>query len=395
MKQENTYQKNGDIVTGAVAKNNRAPQYADDLMRGNEDIAKAAVAKNDALSPHAVEAIVCEIKKEFFKRFEEEFHTDSQLRDFCQDVRRRFGEAVYNSVNPWQWLGEARTNGTPCKGCKYVQFFPDQCPCVGCTRNQTHNDFYVMSENTAERLKTFAEELNGMQYGDEPKELWEKAKKNGCVVVFGCSDDLIEFRGAIDDELGCFEGGMYYFNRNGDFVNELEKDCLKASLKVSDIKEPKDEKIATEVTLMSSFGAADDTEDGYFVIPDGSGALVRFNNNRTMDTNAYQQRVYGPDVTVVPTSRGAVAEQIYLPVYGIVKENNAMLVVASKGDSNAYLSAQVSRQSNSSYNLCNFTFILRGTDTFYMSGNNSDKLTVFGDYQAICRTFHAKEHFSD
>ena len=172
----------------------------------------------------------------------------------------------------------------------------------------------------------------------------------------------------------------YYYNKAGfSFPVEytLEEDCLKASLKVSDIKEPKDEKIATEVTLMSSFGAASDTEDGCFVIPDGSGALVRFNNNKTMDTNAYQQRVYGNDVTVVPTSRGAVTEQIYLPVYGIVKEDNAMLVVASKGDSNAYISAQVSKQSNSSYNLCNFTFILRGTDTFYMSGNNSDKLTVF------------------
>ncbi|MBR5164786.1 MAG: hypothetical protein IKW87_04420 [Ruminococcus sp.] len=172
----------------------------------------------------------------------------------------------------------------------------------------------------------------------------------------------------------------YYYNKAGfSFPVEytLEEDCLKASLKVSDIKEPKDEKIATEVTLMSSFGAASDTEDGCFVIPDGSGALVRFNNNKTMDTNAYQERVYGNDVTVVPTSRGAVTEQIYLPVYGIVKEDNAMLVVASKGDSNAYISAQVSKQSNSSYNLCNFTFILRGTDTFYMSGNNSDKLTVF------------------
>lgn len=157
----------------------------------------------------------------------------------------------------------------------------------------------------------------------------------------------------------------------------LEEDHLKASLKVSDIKEPKDEKIATEVTLMGSFGAASDKEDGYFVIPDGSGALVRFNNNKTMETNAYQQRVYGPDVTVVPTSRGTITEQIYMPVYGIVKEDNAMLVVASKGDSNAYLTTQVSKQSNSSYNLCNFTFILRGTDTFYMSGNNSDKLTVF------------------
>ena len=157
----------------------------------------------------------------------------------------------------------------------------------------------------------------------------------------------------------------------------LDGDCLRASLKVSEITEPKDEKIATEVTIMGSFGAGSGTEDGFFVIPDGSGALVRFNNGRTMDMNAYQQRIYGQDVTAVPTSRGAVTEQIYLPVYGIVKGDNALLAVAAKGDSNAYLSAQVSKQSNSSFNLCNFTFILRGTDIFYMSGNNSDKLTVF------------------
>ena len=94
----------------------------------------------------------------------------------------------------------------------------------------------------------------------------------------------------------------YYYNKAGfSFPVEytLEEDCLKASLKVSDIKEPKDEKIATEVTLMSSFGVASDTEDGCFVIPDGSGALVRFNNNKTMDTNAYTQRVYGNDITAV------------------------------------------------------------------------------------------------
>ena len=157
----------------------------------------------------------------------------------------------------------------------------------------------------------------------------------------------------------------------------LEDDHLKASLKVEDIQETNPANIATELTVMGSFGAASDSEDGYFVIPDGSGALVRFNNNKTMDTNAYTQRVYGNDITAVPTSKGSVTEQIYLPVYGIVKEDNAMLVVASKGDSNAYLTTQVSRQSNSTYNLCSFTFMLRGTDTFYMSGNTSDKITVF------------------
>ncbi|HOR22234.1 MAG TPA: pantoate--beta-alanine ligase, partial [Ruminococcus sp.] len=157
----------------------------------------------------------------------------------------------------------------------------------------------------------------------------------------------------------------------------LEDDHLKASVKVAEIQESNAANIATELTVLGSFGAADMTEEGYFVVPDGSGALVRFNNQKTMDTNAYQQRVYGSDVTVVPTSKGAVTEQVYLPVYGIVKEDNACLVVASKGDSNAVLSAQVSKQSNSSYNLCSFTFILRGTDTFYMSGNSNDKLTVF------------------
>ena len=157
----------------------------------------------------------------------------------------------------------------------------------------------------------------------------------------------------------------------------LEDDHLRASVKVSEIEESSSANIATEMTVLGSFGAASDKEEGYFVIPDGSGVLVRFNNQRTLQNNIYQQRVYGADVTAVPQNRGAVAEQIYMPVYGIVKEDNALLAVAAKGDSNVYLTANVSKQSNSSYNICNFTFILRGTDSFYMSGNNRDKYTVF------------------
>ncbi|MBQ8296740.1 MAG: hypothetical protein IJX77_03055 [Ruminococcus sp.] len=156
----------------------------------------------------------------------------------------------------------------------------------------------------------------------------------------------------------------------------IEDDHLKASLKIEDIEETNAKNVATEITLLGSFGAASIEEDGYFVIPDGSGALVRFNNGKT-EKNAYAQKVYGSDVTAVPTNKAAVTEQVYLPVYGIVKEDNAMLVVASKGDSNAILNASVSKQSNSSYNLCNFTFVLRNTDTYYMSGNATEELTVF------------------
>jgi hypothetical protein len=157
----------------------------------------------------------------------------------------------------------------------------------------------------------------------------------------------------------------------------IEDDHLRASVRVSEIEERNPANIATEMTVLGSFGAATDKEEGYFVIPDGSGALIRFNNKRCFQNNIYQQRVYGNDITAVPQNRGAVTEQIYLPVYGIVKDGNAMLAVAAKGDSNAYLTANVSEQSRSSYNICNFTFILRGTDSFYMSGNSHDKYTVF------------------
>jgi hypothetical protein len=154
-------------------------------------------------------------------------------------------------------------------------------------------------------------------------------------------------------------------------------------MKMSELEETNSANVATEITLLGSFGAASTEEDGYFVIPDGSGALVRFNNGKTLK-NSYSQKVYGSDVTAVPTKKAAVTEQVYLPVYGIVKEDNAMLVVASKGDSNAVLNASVSEQSNSSYNLCNFTFVLRNTDTFYMSGNSTEELTVFESGDVNC-----------
>lgn len=64
--------------------------------------------------------------------------------------------------------------------------------------------------------KELASMLNGREYGKEiTKEEISVAKESGLVVVFGASDDLMEFRGAIDDEVDCFEGGIAYVNENG------------------------------------------------------------------------------------------------------------------------------------------------------------------------------------
>lgn len=57
-------------------------------------------------------------------------------------------------------------------------------------------------------LKEFASLLDGREYGCEITTEEEKlAKELGFVVVFGYSDDNAELRGAIDDEIGCYDGG--------------------------------------------------------------------------------------------------------------------------------------------------------------------------------------------
>ena len=66
-------------------------------------------------------------------------------------------------------------------------------------------------------IKEYAEMLTNREY-DYPqftKEEIQIAKDNGFVIVYGASDDLMEFEGAIYDEAGCFDGGEVWFNRNG------------------------------------------------------------------------------------------------------------------------------------------------------------------------------------
>ncbi|WP_321905201.1 hypothetical protein [Paraburkholderia tropica] len=64
--------------------------------------------------------------------------------------------------------------------------------------------------------KELAAQLDGIQYPVRiPKELAAKAKSAGLVIVYGASDDLMEFEGAIYDEIGCYDGGMAYVDAKG------------------------------------------------------------------------------------------------------------------------------------------------------------------------------------
>lgn len=66
-----------------------------------------------------------------------------------------------------------------------------------------------------------AKRLNGCEYGKEgSRELFAEMRAAGLVAVFGSSDDLMEFRGAIEEEIGAWNGTTAYLFGTGLLENQ-------------------------------------------------------------------------------------------------------------------------------------------------------------------------------
>ena len=64
--------------------------------------------------------------------------------------------------------------------------------------------------------KEWAEKLNNIEYpADEIWDMRKQFEEDGVVVVYGASDDLIEFEGAIQDEGDCYNDKVFYLNKEG------------------------------------------------------------------------------------------------------------------------------------------------------------------------------------
>lgn len=66
-----------------------------------------------------------------------------------------------------------------------------------------------------------AQRLTGNEYGLEVSEAETRvAKENGLVIVYGYSDDNMEFEGAIHDEVGCYNGGKAFISKSGEVYTD-------------------------------------------------------------------------------------------------------------------------------------------------------------------------------
>mgnify|MGYP000814846469 FL=1 len=106
----------------------------------------------------------------------------------------------------------------------------------------------------------------------------------------------------------------------------------------------------TKIEFCPNFGAADSTATGYMIVPDGSGAVINYNNGKTEYAD-YNQQVFGRDYTAVPITAPRTTQQAYMPVLATVSGSSGLVCVASDGESNVYAHAQVCGQEKQAYNL--------------------------------------------
>jgi hypothetical protein len=103
----------------------------------------------------------------------------------------------------------------------------------------------------------------------------------------------------------------------------------------------------TRLDILPYFGTGSVEDSGYMLVPDGSGALIQFNNGMR-DQTEYNSNVYGWDYGVM---RDTVVQdnRVAFPVYGIKRNNSSLLCVIEEGASYASVRADISGR-NSSYN---------------------------------------------
>lgn len=125
------------------------------------------------------------------------------------------------------------------------------------------------------------------------------------------------------------------------------------------------------IQLLRYFGTAGIDENGYMLVPNGSGSLIYFNNGKPTAAQ-YAEYVYGIDPLAAEYTVRENTENVRMALFGIFREKSAVFATIEDGASFANLSAYVSGKINE-YNFVFPTFVVRGNDKLSMFGTTGNE----------------------
>ena len=236
------------------------------------------------------------------------------------------------------------------------------------------NDRLELHYDTVESQIILKDKLTQEEWRSTPDDIAQDKRATGVNKINRQSDLIVQYHNTsyVTDQVNSYTGAIkkgdftweliengvairYYFPKQGFVIPVqyvLEEDYLAASIISEGIEEevwedpdtdPEKKQSVMNVALLPFMGAAGSDDEGYLIIPDGSGALIHFNNGRT-GAAIYQQDVYGRDDALTIRKAATTTYDVNMPLFGIVRNGRALMAVVENGDYQAQLNAMVNGQ---------------------------------------------------
>lgn len=234
--------------------------------------------------------------------------------------------------------------------------------------------------------------------------IYQKIEKSSAQNLFG--EVYYEFKGSIEKMSGLQLNNLYYLYThcgfNTEYLTEMNdyfqslSDQNKLDIKVSDAS-PSDasftvaiqyvlsdeglnitipgnsinengENLVLYIDALEYFTASDINDEGYTIIPDGSGALLNHNNGKT-NYKLYNKRLYTTDLSMTPEVLQSSTADIMLPMYAVVNTSSNSGVIADirEGAAQMEIYADVSGRGSETHNRNYFRIYYHESQTVKVS----------------------------
>lgn len=176
--------------------------------------------------------------------------------------------------------------------------------------------------------------------------------------------DLARYSTTITSEKPQFNVTIQYF---------LEDKGMVVKVPLENIAYKEDYPIV-ELRVLPYFGSGGLTADGFLFIPDGSGAIINFNNGK-QSQKMYKSDMYGWDYAIY---RDAVKDETRanMPIFGISNGDSSFICTLEEGNSYSFLEADVSRRMHD-YNYACSNYYLIHNEMMDISAKTTTTVRMF------------------
>lgn len=263
------------------------------------------------------------------------------------------------------------------------------------------NEKYTLSWNDDEKCVVLTDKVTGVRWSTTPTEYMDKAEEEKQARERNYLESAIIVNYKVPNEEAVasaraythsIKKDTYAVNNNAGVVTVTymfkDADCIVPvdyyltengmSISVDSTKIVHGENEIYSIDLAPYFcSALHGSENSYVFYPSGSGAIIDL-SKPIVESATYSSQVYGTDAALKIKQKLTNDKNVYLPVYGIKKGNEAVCAIITSGAEQASIVANV-LDNATSYTGVYANFALRSADYNYVKGSGVPDQSLYSE----------------